>query len=245
MRPFLLAKPTQREAKTMMIDTESPEFKEKYMAIVDHEKATEGLVNKNKELLGKQKKLKEQLDAFDDMTPDEVRGKLTQLDDLIKTGAENEENYKRLLKEQTDNLNKQITKLTKENAEIDGQFKNMLVENNLTKSLVDAGVAKSFIPAVTAMLQPKITIENDEGSRSLKINGEGVQDYIKTWSQSDEGKPFIAAPGNSGGGAPGANGRNTGMSNPWAKDTRNLTEQGRILKENPQLAESLKAAAQA
>ena len=31
--------------------------------------------------------------------------------------------------------------------------------------------------------------------------------------------------------------------NPWAKETRNLTEQARILKENPKLAQRMQAAA--
>jgi hypothetical protein len=45
------------------------------------------------------------------------------------------------------------------------------------------------------------------------------------------GRPGAAAP-------PGASGKN-----PWSKDTLNVTEQGRIYKENPQKAEQMRAAA--
>ena len=52
---------------------------------------------------------------------------------------------------------------------------------------------------------------------------------------------------NSGGGASGNGsggaGLTHGQKNPWAKETRNLTEQGRITRENPQLAQRLRAAA--
>jgi len=48
-----------------------------------------------------------------------------------------------------------------------------------------------------------------------------------------------------GAGAPGSGGSGGGFSglNPWASKTMNLTEQGRILKENPALAQRLKTAA--
>ncbi len=47
------------------------------------------------------------------------------------------------------------------------------------------------------------------------------------------------------GGAPGGGGSKggNGQVNPWKKETINLTEQGRILRENPDLAKQLKVAA--
>lgn len=47
--------------------------------------------------------------------------------------------------------------------------------------------------------------------------------------------------GNTPGGS--GSGRQTGPTNPWKKETFNLTEQGRIIRENPELAKQLKAAA--
>ncbi|WDU82280.1 hypothetical protein [Caloramator sp. Dgby_cultured_2] len=46
-----------------------------------------------------------------------------------------------------------------------------------------------------------------------------------------------------GSGSNPAGGTNSTIKNPWAKETFNLTEQAKILKENPALAEQLKAAA--
>ncbi|MFC5468419.1 DUF4355 domain-containing protein [Cohnella suwonensis] len=41
----------------------------------------------------------------------------------------------------------------------------------------------------------------------------------------------------------GGGGKGGGQINPWKKETFNLTEQGRIIRENPELAKQLKAAA--
>lgn len=46
-----------------------------------------------------------------------------------------------------------------------------------------------------------------------------------------------------GAGSSGGGGGGGGMKNPWAKDSFNLTEQGKILKEKPELAKRLKAEA--
>lgn len=46
-------------------------------------------------------------------------------------------------------------------------------------------------------------------------------------------------PPSQGGGGKGGNGGGGGGSNPWAKDTWNLTEQGRLFRENPERARAL------
>ena len=63
------------------------------------------------------------------------------------------------------------------------------------------------------------------------------------WANTDEGKSFVGARGDSGGGAdPGKGGPDTG-ANPWKRETLNLTEQARIDREDPQRAERLRKAA--
>ncbi len=76
-------------------------------------------------------------------------------------------------------------------------------------------------------------------------NGEykTIQDVLFAYVATDEGKRFLLA-GNSGGGAQGgASAKGYNGQNPWAKDSVNLTEQARLLKENPSLAVTLKAQA--
>jgi multidrug efflux pump subunit AcrA (membrane-fusion protein) len=76
-------------------------------------------------------------------------------------------------------------------------------------------------------------------------NGEykTIQDVLFAYVGTDEGKRFLLA-NSSGGGAPGGSmSKGFNGKNPWAKDSINLTEQARLLKENPTLAATLKSQA--
>jgi hypothetical protein len=70
-----------------------------------------------------------------------------------------------------------------------------------------------------------------------------VKDALNAYLSGAEGKVFLQ-PGGSGGGAPGSGtAKPPFTANPWSGKTLNLTEQARLLKENPALAATLKAQA--
>lgn len=60
---------------------------------------------------------------------------------------------------------------------------------------------------------------------------------------NDSGKKAHWWPRPGGGGATGNDGKPGAKNNPWKQDTFNLTEQGRITRDNPDLAKKLKAEA--
>jgi hypothetical protein len=218
-----------------MIDTDSAEFKEKYISIDDAKAATEseveGLKNKNKELLGKNKKLSVQVESYDGLEPDEVKDKLGQLNELIEKGASTEESYKRLLKESEDNLKKKLTKADTRAAALETKLRDTLASDALNKSLLDVKVDPRFMPAAKALLSGKVSVDLDGEEHNIAIGGEPLGDFVKTWSQGDEGKHFLAAPDNSGGGA-GGGGRQTATGEAGKLD---------FSKSNRELAEQLKA----
>lgn len=75
----------------------------------------------------------------------------------------------------------------------------------------------------------------------LKLDGEnllGLDDQLKALKTSDS-YLFDVQQGGGGANPPGGG----DVKNPWLKDTFNLTEQGRITRENPTLAAQLRAAA--
>jgi hypothetical protein len=84
-------------------------------------------------------------------------------------------------------------------------------------------------------------------TESIKLDGEtllGLDDQLKALQESDAylfkqeetpNSPTIFAPGNPNGG--------TGTPNPFSKENWNLTEQGKLYKENPELYKALKAQA--
>lgn len=120
----------------------------------------------------------------------------------------------------------------------------LLVDNGLAAALTEAGVTNPTMHRAAAALiraGQKIEISVDGDARVAKIGDKGLGDFVKSWAQGDEGKAFVAAPGNGGGGATGGGSGGGGKVNPWAKDTFNLTAQGKTYMENPTLAKQMAA----
>lgn len=84
---------------------------------------------------------------------------------------------------------------------------------------------------------------NDSGDFVAKSNVNGVTPGIgiETWLVDlKQTKPYLFPESS----IPNSRKKNgSGMNNPWAKDTFNMTEQSKLTKENPTLAAQLKAAA--
>ena len=62
--------------------------------------------------------------------------------------------------------------------------------------------------AAKALIQKNNAAEVTEvdGAAVARIGNESISDFVKGWSQGDQGKHFVAAPANGGGGAGGSNG---------------------------------------
>jgi hypothetical protein len=87
-----------------------------------------------------------------------------------------------------------------------------------------------------------VDVNSDGNIKFLDKGRKELKDVFHAVSVSDEGRHYLR-PTSSGGGAPGSSVTRSKTANPWAKDTFNLTEQGRIFKENQALAAQLKAEA--
>lgn len=110
----------------------------------------------------------------------------------------------------------------------------------LTSALDEINVKPELRKAAMALLKTNADIDDDA---KITLGDKPLSDAIKEWAKSDEGKAFIAN-GNSGSGANGSGKGNTGGdTNPWAKGSWNLTEQGRIYKADPTRARDLAKAA--
>ena len=148
-----------------------------------------------------------------------------QLEDLKKVDAEG-------LKAEIDRLQGE-NQTAKEKYEAD--LKQMRIESEVEKALLNAK-AKN-LKAVKALL--------DIGK--LELDGEslkGLDDQIKTLLE-DESTKFLFGEGEASlkGLKPGeAGGKPDSGKNPWSKEHWNLTEQGKLLRENPELAQRLKSA---
>jgi len=148
--------------------------------------------------------------------------------------------------EKRDKQLKDLAKQVKDNEELTNQIKELQEANKATKEQyeakikdikIDAVIREKLIDAkypdllITKFDRNKITVTDD--GTVLGIDDQLVQikeQYKDLFVPEVKGNP------------PYNNDKPTpGMKNPWSKEHFNLTEQGRILRENPELAKQLMA----
>ena len=97
------------------------------------------------------------------------------------------------------------------------------------------------------ILKADYDIDFDLEQGQFKVTGDkvtSVDDLKRLVSESEDYRFYLAGSGATGGGSTGGKGTGAAMANPFKQGEHfNLTEQGRILKEDPVLAAQLKAAA--
>jgi len=175
------------------MDLNDPEVKKAIKEATDAAVAeqTAGLVAKNQELLGKLKKATKdaQIDPAEHQAVteelEETRTKLTEAQKLVKTATTEAEKAKKALEGENSFVSK------------------LLIDNGLTEAILKAGVKPELTKAVKAMLAGQAQIKIDGENRTAVIGDKSLSDFVTEWSKSDEGKHFVAAPNNQGGGAHG------------------------------------------
>lgn len=156
------------------------------------EEATQGLKAKNSELLGK---LKEAQKSKDELAEAKEQAELQALE---KAG-----NIDELKKQLEEKFSSQIAAEKQKATDLDAKLKKLVIEDGLTSALVKANVQKDLIDAAKALFKTTKTIELTD-DMTAKIDGDNLSDAVVKWAQSDQGKAFVAAPVNTGGGAKGA-----------------------------------------
>lgn len=151
------------------------------------------------------------------------------------------------IQERDDQL-KELQKKAKGNEELEKTIKELQEANKATKEQYEAKIRDITI---TVAIQSKLTdakypdlllTKFDRSKLSIAEDGTvlGVDEQLAALKEQykDLFKPDLRGrePNNIGGAPPGT-------KNPWSKEHFNLTEQGRILRENPELAAQLQAAA--
>lgn len=171
-----------------MFDT--PEEKAALQAAIDE--AVQGLKTKNDELILKNKKLAKGQE-IDPQTVvdlenqlDAMKGELTTAQKAAKEAVKTAETATKALQAES------------------GFTQKLLVDNGLVSELTKHGVTNPVhLKAAQAMLRSGVQIVADGENRTAKFGDKALADYVKEWATGDEGKHFVAAPNNSGGGAQG------------------------------------------
>lgn len=201
----------------------------------------EAMRRKNQELLNEKKQLQKKLpdipDGVDVQELLEFKRKVEQqqleskgkYDEALKT-------YEQQFRDREASYQQQIDKL-------EAEVRNLRLDSRVVAKLAD----QVHDPADVLRLHSSSLTLNDNGDPIYK---DGYQELpLDEWmGQLQQQKPWLfKAPKPQGTGAP-VGSRNAGsvpagMKNPWTREHFNLTEQGRIMRTDPQLAEKLKAAA--
>jgi hypothetical protein len=129
-------------------------------------------------------------------------------------GVEIDPNDFMALQTENETLKSQLDKVAKDNAktieqlqasltEKDGALQSYLIDNGLNDAMLKAGIKPEFMAAAKAMLKSQTKLMADNGQYSALMGDKPLTEAIAEWAAGDEGKHFVSAPANSGGGATG------------------------------------------
>lgn len=216
--------------------------------IAEHEADTRGLLQKRDELLVSQKKLKEQISTFES-EKDETEKKFVELQEELKKATS--EDHKKYYETQLADLNaKHIAELKEITADRD-RYKASHLKALRDKAIDDGvknlnfvdGLKDGFIARVLTLnnFEPK---DIDGNLKFLNSENHTIEETINAFALTTEGKAYIKN-ASTGGGASGSQTTSSFSSgnNPWRAGSINLTKQGEIMKNNPELANRMMAEA--
>lgn len=186
------------------------ELEEAITKINEMQTSIEKLEGKNKELVREKQAIKAKVDGIDQ---DQYAKDLEQLNVLQGQVKDLEKVNKEL-----STNNESLANL----AESKGQsLEKYLVESNLTDALVAAKVKPELMKAASAMFRSQTQIIEGEDGYSVNLGDKDIKTAITEWGASDEGKAFVSAPENQGGGSKQSNDVSGSQENNAAKDAAN------------------------
>lgn len=166
------------------------------------EKANQGAVAKNNELLAEVKKYKtsskEQSDKISELE--------TKIEEVENLKTESSKDLEQLKKNLSDQFSKKEKDLHNNLSKVKSQLNNAVIKSQLDDALVKFNIAAQHRDVIRShiKLNNEIVISDDENPVAL-IGDKNISDFVSEWSKSDVAKNYIAASDNNGGGAGGSN----------------------------------------
>lgn len=165
--------------------------------LAEHNTSVEGLKNKNSEILGK---LQTQKSAVTESESElEVLRQFKQNKELEE--AESKSNYEDALKLVQEREGKKAKDLEQKLSTYESQLHTLIVDNKLDEVLDSVKVNPALKKAAKTMLSNQLTVKDGQ---AVTEDGVTLTELVKTWSETDEGKAFVLAAKNSGGGGQGS-----------------------------------------
>jgi hypothetical protein len=204
--------------EAMELDLNDPEIKKAFdeavakaaeeAAAAKIEEATKNLSGNNKKLLDELKTAQKKLKQYDGLSAEEIeelKAAQTKLQEVAEAEALKKGEYDKLTAKLKETHTAELAKFTKALEDERTQSTNYLKQTELLKALNEAKVEGPYQKAAIAMLWDQFSVETaDDGQRLLKAGDKDLKEFIAAWATSDEGKFFVSAPNNNGGGAQGS-----------------------------------------
>ena len=199
------------------------------------------LKKKNTELLDEVKDLKRKFKPFDGLDADEIKATLAEAKELRESKMKKEGDIEKLLEEQRKQHQTELDKRdAREKALLEAADK-ALKDRVIREAMDAAKIAAPFIDTVIPFLASQIVLVGEGDKRKALIGEKTPTEYLAEFVAGDKGKHYVTAEANSGGGAGGSGVTGYKGPNPFDPKTQNITEQMKLVKENPKLADQLRA----
>lgn len=171
-----------------------------------------------------------------------LKADLTKAKAELRKGQEIDPNEYAALQTQNDELKAKLTAVDKDLKKVlterDTALKtletesavtiNMQRERDLTEALSSINVTNAInLKAAKAMLAAQVQVVTEGDKRITKVGDKALGDYLKEWANTDEGKHFVSAPNNNGGGSQGGS---AGEPNKNLTSTQKIAEGLKSLK---------------
>lgn len=153
------------------------------------------------------------------------------------------------LQEQADRFKTEKQSLQEKLEENERRFKSSIKERDLKDALMKAGITNPIRldDAVTRVMRTQeVDVKaGDDGVYKVVIGAlrDAPEDFAREWASSEEGKHYVSANGNAGGGAGNEEGGGAITVNPYKEGSVNLTQQAKLQNESPEKARQLAAEA--
>lgn len=203
----------------------------------DPDKAVAALAAKNAELLNEKRALAEKVRGFEAEKAEREKA----IADAEEATARQKGDFEKI----EGNYKTRISALEGEGYLWKSRYEGLVIDRGMDEALDGVKVSPALKKAALALIKSEHPPEIDADGKAT-IDGKPIADFVAAWAKSDTGKAFVVN-GNSGGGAGGGSGgagAGSGDENPWKPGkTFNLTKQGKLIREQPEVAARMKAEA--
>lgn len=215
---------------------------------IDEHTAVRGLKSNKDTLLAEKKRLEKALEQYEGLDAEAAREALRKMEETEEAGLKDKGKFEELKSKLTEKHTTELQKKDGEITKLTSFIERLLVDDAINRAMEEIDVLPHFRPAVRALMKergPKVLRDGDDfrGVMPTDMGEAEIGSYMKEWARTDDAAHYVKAEVPSGSGGQGGRGEGGRMTNPFKAESRNLTEQMRLAKEDPALAKRLAAAA--